>query len=255
MRSLHCKYGDSNSDCGSFDRLNVRVPKIPSLDKLIIDGFGGRLERNLVNFLGLNPQIEDFSLWTGFEILRASFLKYIAETLVRLKRMDIRFAVFFPLDGGSEPLNFENLEKLANNELPFFGDTMTKLQELNYTGATTTDRLIAIVSQFKQLKQLHIGSYGLTDNQLMTLARNLEKLEVFKINDLPSDYETPASFTADGIKNFLDRRTEVQHLLIISSNDVNVELISQIKEVLCNTPWIVLEQNFTETRCIVIFNH
>lgn len=265
LSSLHCKYGDLHSDCGSFDRLNVDIPKVPSLNKLTIDGFGGRLEQNLADFLILNPQIEEFSLFTGHENLRASFLKFIAEKLLRLKFMDIRFAVFFPLDGGSEPLNFENLEKLrvvsffslSGNDLPFFGDTMNKLQDLEYTGVTTSDRLITVVSQFKQLKQLNIGSYGLTDDQLMILANNLEKLEFFRITDLPSDYETPASFTADGIKDFLDIRTELKHFFISFKEinyDVNMELISEIKEVLRNTQWVVLEQNFTDTRYLVIFN-
>lgn len=264
LRSLHCKYGDLQSSAGSFDRLNVRIPKVPSLNKLIIDGFGGRLEKNLVDFLELNPQIEEFSLWTGYENLYASYLKYIAEKMLRLKVLDIRFAVFFPLDGGSEPLNFENLEKLqvvsffnlANNCLPFLGDTINQLEDLEYTAVTTTNKLIDIVAQFKQLKQLKIGSYGLVDDQLMTLANNLEKLEFFRIADLPSNYETPATFTANGIKNFLDIRTDLNILSISfeeNNYDVNMELISDIKEIFGTTRWVVLEQNFTETRYIVIF--
>lgn len=266
LRSLHCKYGELQSNTGSFDRLNVRIPKVPSLNQLIIDGFGGRLEKNLVDFLELNPQIEEFFLWTGYENLYASYLKYIAEKMLRLKVLDIRFAVFFHLDGGSEPLNFENLEKLRvvsffnleNNYLPFLGDTINKLEDLDYTAVTTTNQLINIVSQFKQLKQLKIGSYGLVDDQLMTLANNLEKLKFFQISVLPSNYETPASFTANGIKKFLDIRTELNILTISfkeNDYDVNMELISDIKQIFCTTRWVVLEQNFTETRYIVIFNH
>lgn len=265
LRSLHCKYGNLQSRPGSLDRLKIRIPNVRSLNKVIIDNFGGRLEQNSVDFFELNPQIEEFSLRTGYENLYASYLKYISEKMVCLKVLDIRFGVFFQLADRSEPIKFENLEKLrvvsffnianANNDLPFFGDTMNKLEDLNYTAVTTTNRLISIVSQFKRLKHLKVGSYGLVDDQLVTIANNLEKLEFFEIVDLPSNQETPASFTANGIKNFLDIRTELDYLIISFEEinyEVNVELIFGIKQILCTTPWTVLEQNSTR---ICIFSH
>ncbi len=64
-----------------------------------------------------------------------------AENMERLKILDIRFAAFFCLDGGSEPLTFENLEKLRDYLL-FLGDTTNKLEDLDYTAVNKTNILI-----------------------------------------------------------------------------------------------------------------
>lgn len=264
--SLHCKYGkygELNTNSGSFDRLDIRIPTVPSLKTLTIDGFVGCLEKNSKNLICSNPQIEEFSLWTGFENLYASYLKYIADKFLHLKTLNLRFAVYFPNEPIT-PLNFKCLEtlkvvsffSLAGNLLPFSGDTMDKLEDVEYICTKTSDQLIKIVSQFKQLKQLKIGSHGLVDEHLLCLARNLKKLEIFQISNLPSDDVTVLSFSANGIKAFLDTRKEFQLLSItIKETDYveNEELTTDIKEILYNTKWTVLEPNRMENRYVIIF--
>lgn len=264
LRVLQCKYGDLNTNSGKFDSLDIYIPNIPSLKEIRIDGFGGTLDENTKKSIDSNPQIEVLSLWTGYENLRASYLTYIASKLTQLKSLDLRFAVFFPLDGSPAPLNFECLEELkvvcyfnlSGNILPFAGDMMNKLEHLDYICATTNDHVINIVSQFKQLKKCKIGAYGLIDNHLRLLAQNLKKIEWLDIKDLPSNEETKFSFTSEGISKFLNECNELQYLFIAIKQenwDVNKELVVNIKHVLDNTEWTVLEQNFTETRYIVIF--
>ncbi len=267
LRSLHCKYGDLHSDSGRLDRLAIRIPRIPSLTKLKIDGFGGRLQTNSIKSIRSNQQIEEFSLYTGYENLHASYVKFIGENLVRLKALDLRFAVMFPMDAGLVPmgLNLENLEKLrvlcyfnsAITFLPFYGDTMNKLEDVDYTATTTNFQLINLVSQFKQLKRLKIGSYGVEDEHLTILADNLTNLDVLNISDLPCKQPTPLTFTANGVREFLDVRNDIKYLYIAIKEinyEVNMELISDIKQILLWTQWTVSEKNLTGDRCIVIFN-
>lgn len=263
LRELTFKYGEQESLPGNFDDLDIIIPQISSLKKLIIYGFGGSLNRNLKKSFGSNPQIEELNLIIGFEDLHSSYLTFIAEKLTQLKSLDLRFAYFFDMDGSSTPLNFKCLETLKvvcyfGNVLPFSGTLMNKLENLDYICVMTSDQMIKIVSQFHQVKKLKIGAHKLTDNHLMILAKNLEKIEFLDIFDPPADGGTKFLFTAEAIKEFLNKRDELNCLFISmqeNSIDANEELISNIKHVLNDTEWVVLEQNFPGKRYIVIFSN
>lgn len=264
LRSLHCKYGDLNTECGDFHSLNVRMPRIPSLSTLIVDGFGGLLSPNLIHFLKLNPQIEEFSLFARNTDLDRHFPIFIADKLLRLRSLDIRFGDYLA-NGAPQPLHFENLERLRvvfshdspRNQFLFLGGMMNKVQDLHYTSVTASDTFITIiVSQFQQLKQLNISSYKLTDDQLIILAEHLENLECFKVTESLIDLDSSVSFTANGIKNFLLLRTELQRFIIslwTYSYGLNIELFSKIKDILQNTQWAiaVVEKNSTETQFVI----
>lgn len=263
LRALECKYGDLHTNYGKFDSLQICIPEIPSLKEMTIDGFGGLLDQNTKKSIESNPQIQELTLSTRFETLHSSYLSYIASKLTQLKSLDLRFAVFFPLDGSSTPLNFNFLEKLKvvcyfnlpENILPFSGDLMYKLEQLDYICATTNDQVIHIVSHLKQLKKLKIGACGLDDNHLIILAKNLEKIELLHIADLPSNQATQFLFTSEGIRRFLNERKELAYLFISmnqGNTNVNHELVVNIKQALRDTDWTVLLQNFTEIRYIVI---
>lgn len=266
LLSLQLKYGHLHSESSRFDYLGIRMPTVTSLTKLSIVGFGGCLENNSSEFIRLNPQIEEFCLWTGYENLHSSYLKYISETLLQLRTLELRFAVYYPLDAGLISLNFDCLEKLkivcffnfSTSFLPFSGDTMNNLLDLDYICTRTNFQLINIAAQFTQLKRLRIGSYGLEDEHLMILAQHLQQIEYFVIADLPSKHEVKFAFTAQGIKDFLNTRRELRYLFIsiIEINyNANKELISDIKQILYKTKWSVLEQSLQENQQqLVIFN-
>ncbi|KAJ6646267.1 hypothetical protein Bhyg_01478, partial [Pseudolycoriella hygida] len=69
--------------------------------------------------------------------------------------------------------------------------------DLDYVCTTTNYQLVDIVSQFKSLKTLKIGSNGLLDEHLYTMALSLENIEIVEIVDLHSNRETLLSFTAE----------------------------------------------------------
>lgn len=265
LHSLQCKYGDLHSKTGRFDHLDISIPSIPSLKKLTIDGFGGRLENNTKMFIQSNPQIEEFTLIAGYDNLHANYITYIAEKLIRLKTLVLCFAVLLPTDSFLHRVNFESLEKvkvtyffnLATNFLPFLGYTMNKLDSLDYLCTTTNNELILIVSQFEHLKKLKIGSDGLVDEYLVTLAENLKEIKIFEIADvLHTLYNQPimASYTAEGIKAFLEICKDLQYLYISLQKmnyKMNKELISNVKQLLRCTKWTVMELP-TEERIIIV---
>lgn len=149
--------------------------------------------RNIENFVYLNPQLRRLSAFHSTEVKKArDLVKMIDHNLPRLEQLGLWIGGFMD-EMEYQPLFLKNLRQLhisnygkANN-LPYLSISNERVEDMEFLLSSCDYRLFDFICQYKEVRKLSLRSYitnAFNYRHLLKLSKHLPKLSEIQINGL-----------------------------------------------------------------------